>query len=74
MSHVWKNIISDFNSMSKLECSVCYNEEFYKLAKMSVSEIREYVRDNYPRSKANFFMKYKLPQYTIFFSSTQTQS
>jgi len=63
---------SNFNSMSKLECFVCYNEEFYKLAKMSLSEIREYVNCNYPRSKANFFIKYKLPQYTIFLSSPQT--
>jgi len=59
--------------MSKLECSACYNEEFYKLAKMSVMEIKKYVHDNYPRSKANFFIKYKLPQYTIFLPSTQTE-
>jgi len=51
--------------MGKLEYSVCHNGEFYKLAKMSLSEIKEYVHNNYPRSKANFFMKYKLPQYII---------
>ena len=57
--------------MGKLEYSVCHNGEFYKLAKMSLSEIKEYVHNNYPRSKANFFMKYKLPQYTVFLSSLQ---
>jgi len=49
--------------MSKLEYSIQYNKEFHKLAKMNVTEIKEYVRNNYPRSKANFFMKYKLHQY-----------
>lgn len=58
--------------MSKLEYSEWQNEEFYKLAKMSLPEIREHVYSNYPISKANFFMKYKLPQYTIFLSSPQT--
>lgn len=51
--------------MSKLECYEWHNEEFYKLAKMSLPEIREYVYATYPSSKANFFMKYKLPQYII---------
>jgi len=70
--HLWKNIVFNFNSMSKLEYSEWQNEEFYKLAKMSLSEIKEYVYSKYPSSKANFFMKYKLPQYTIFLSSPQT--
>ncbi len=69
MIHLWKKIVSNFNSMSKLEYSEWQNEEFYKLAKMSVTEIREYVYNKYPRSKANFFMKYKLPQYRIFLPS-----
>lgn len=74
MIHRWKNIFSNFKSMSKLECSGCYNEEFYKLAKMSLPEIRKYVYTNYPKSKANFFIKYKLPQYTIFLSSSHIQN
>ncbi len=46
-----------------------YNSEFYKLAKMSLPEIKEYVNNNYPRAKANFFMKYKLQQYASFLSN-----
>lgn len=46
-----------------------YNSEFYKLAKMSLPEIKEYVSKNYPRAKANFFMKYKLQQYALFLSN-----
>jgi hypothetical protein len=64
-------MISDYNSVNRLEYSGCPNE-LHKLAKMNISEIREYVNTNYPRSKANFFMKYKLPQYTIFLSNPQT--
>jgi uncharacterized protein YqfB (UPF0267 family) len=59
--------------LSKLEHTVPYNEEFYKLAKMSVTEIRKYIQDKYPRSKANFFIKYKLPQYTFCASSSHIQ-
>ena len=59
--------------MSKLEYSVHYNKELYKLAKMNLTEITEHVQNNYPRSKANFFMKYKLPQYVIFLSISQIQ-
>ena len=46
-----------------------YNSEFYKLAKMSLPEIKEYVSKTYPREKANFFMKYKLQQYAMFLSN-----
>ncbi len=58
--------------MSKLEYSEWQNEEFYKFTKMSPSEIREYMYSDYPSSKANFFMKYKLPQYIIFLFVPQT--
>jgi len=69
--HVWKNIRTKCNLMSKVKYSTCYNSELYKLAKMSLPEIREYVNKKYPRSKANFFMKYKLQQYTLFLSNPQ---
>jgi len=46
-----------------------YNSEFYKLAKMSLPEIKEYANNNYSRAKANFFMKYKLQQYALFLSN-----
>ena len=46
-----------------------YKSEFYQLAKMSLPEIKEYVNKNYPRAKANFFMKYKLQQHTLFLSN-----
>ena len=65
MSHLWKKIISKHNLLSKIEYTVNYNDEFYKLAKMSLPEIKEYVNKNYPRTKANFFMKYKLQQYAL---------
>ena len=58
--------------MSKQEWPIHYNEEFYKLAKMSLPEIKEYIQNNYTRSKANFFIKYKLQQYAVYLSSTDT--
>lgn len=48
-----------------------YNSEFYKLAKMSLPEIKDYVSKNYPKAKANFFMKYKLQQYALFLSNPE---
>jgi uncharacterized protein YqfB (UPF0267 family) len=59
--------------VNKLEYGIHYNKEFHKLAKMSLTEIRAYVQNNYPRSKANFFIKYKLPQYVIFLYISQIQ-
>lgn len=56
--------------MSRLEYPIHYNREFHRLAKMNLTEIREYVQNNYPRSKANFFMKYKLHQYICNFTDT----
>ena len=69
MIHIWKNKILKYNLMNIIIQPSQYNSEFYKLAKMSVPEIKEYVSKNYPRAKANFFMKYKLQQYALFLSN-----
>ena len=57
--------------MSEIINYTRYNNEFYKLAKMSLPEIKEYVNKNYPRTKANFFMKYKIQQYALFLADPQ---
>lgn len=71
MSHLWKKITVEHNLMSTIKYTVNYNDEFFKLAKMSLPEIKEYVNKNYPRTKANFFMKYKLQQYALHLSEPQ---
>ncbi len=73
MIHLWKNKTTDHNVMSITIQHSQYNSEFYKLAKMSLPEIKEYVSKNYPRAKANFFMKYKLQQYALFLSNSKIQ-
>jgi len=59
------------SSLSELEYHKQYNKEFHKLAKMNLTDIKRYVYSNYPKAKADFFMKYKLPQHTIFLSNTE---
>ena len=73
MIHLWKNKRSKDNLMIETIQPTYYNFEFYKLAKMSFPEIKEYVNKNYPRTKANFFMKYKLQQYVLFLSNPEIQ-